>query len=276
MHRGRLPVDPIEIRLPASFGPDHQTAVIDYLADRLIGRAAWAKAFEAFDLLDQATLATRCQRRTFRALYQQAIEQGLTDSYLRELLLLGDVERQGPALWASYARQIVDEATRRAWFRADVPETRLLLSYFLYWWGSFARGYALEAMIFRDLRRSGVSFQAHDVLDRLERYSSCDLTVSGIAGDLKTSVYFVQTGVSLAHDFYIVRLQLRRRTYTLVVLLQPLVWERIDGDTMEASLETLDDFLPAPVRIEHRDHALVVIEYDDWKERILRLQGVER
>ena len=55
----------------------------------------------------------------------------MADAYLGELLTLPDVERQSPALWSRFARQIVSEFTQRGWRRSDVPETRLLLSYLL-------------------------------------------------------------------------------------------------------------------------------------------------
>jgi hypothetical protein len=60
----------------------------------------------------------------------------------------------------------------RGWRR---PETRLLYTYLLYWWSSFARGYALEVEIFHDLKASGVSFQAHDLHDPQACYSLSDL-----------------------------------------------------------------------------------------------------
>jgi len=43
----------IEIQFPSGFDPDHECVVIDCLAGRLSGWEAWARAFEAFDLLDQ-------------------------------------------------------------------------------------------------------------------------------------------------------------------------------------------------------------------------------
>jgi len=247
--------------------------VIGYLADHLYGRRGWAKAFEAFDLLDQAVLVTAQGHFTFRALYQQIVDRQMADAYLGELLTLPDVERQSPALWSRFARQIVSEFTQRGWRRSDVPETRLLLSYLLYWWGAFARGYALEVEIFRDLRNNGVQFQAHNLLDRQQRYSPSDLTVSGMAGDIKTSIYFVQAAAPLGHDFYIMRLLVRGRKYMLVVLLKPAAWDTIDGDTVPGDPDTVVDRLPAPVRIRHHGHELVVVDYDEWKRRILRLQG---
>lgn len=266
---------PIQIQLPSGFGPDHERVVIDYLSGRLHGREAWAKAFAAFDLLDQAMLITARGRHTFRTLYQRLVDRQMADAYLAELLTLRDVEQQGPALWSRFARRIVSEFTQRGWRRSDVPEARLLLSYLLYWWGAFARGYALEVEIFRDLRNSGVQFQAHNLLDRQQRCSPSDLIVSGTAGDIKTSIYFVQAAVPLVHDFYIVRLFAKGYTHKLVVLLKPVTWGIIDGDTVSGYLDTALEQLPAPVRIRHRGHELVVVNYDEWKRRILHLQGRE-
>lgn len=198
--------------------------MIDYLADRLFGREAWARAFEALDLLDQAVLVVAERRYTFRTLYQQMVDRRLADVYLGELLALHDM-KESPTLWSHFARQIVSEFTQRGWRRPDVPETRLLLSYLLYWWGAFARGYAFEMEVFRDLRDSGIQFQAHDLLDRQQRYSPSDLAISGMAGDIKTSIYFVQAAGPLVHDFYITRLFTRERAHTLAVLLQPPIWD---------------------------------------------------
>ena len=156
--------------------------------------------------------------------------------------------QESPALWARFARQIVQEVSRRGWRRPDVPASRLLVSYLLYWWGAFARGYALEVEVFRDLQQSGIQFTAHDLRNRQQRFSPSDLTMSGMAGDIKTSTYFVQVAAPLMHDFYIVRLSLGARVYTLVVMLQPPAWEKINGDTITGDLETLLHHFPAPVR----------------------------
>jgi hypothetical protein len=266
----------VGVQLPPGFSPQHESAVIGYLADSLAGSTAWAMAFQAFDILDQAVLITTEGRRTFRALYREIADSKWTDPYLRELMALEDIDSESPALWARYARRIVDEFTGRGWRRADVPDTRLLLSYLLYWWGAFARGYALEVVIFRDLKRSGLRFQAHNLLDRRGRYSASDLTVQGMAGDIKTSVYFVQAATLLRHDFYVVRLWTRGRVSTVVVLLQPPAWDTINGDTMDGDLDDVTDLRPVPVRIRRRGHELVVLDYDEWKRRILRRQGADQ
>ncbi|MBN1890241.1 MAG: hypothetical protein JW850_19755 [Thermoflexales bacterium] len=60
-----------QVQLPTHFSPDHEHVAIDYLAGRLSGRQAWAKAFEAFDLLDQAVFILGEEHFTFRQFYQR-------------------------------------------------------------------------------------------------------------------------------------------------------------------------------------------------------------
>jgi hypothetical protein len=262
-----------EIQLPADFTAEHERAVINYLAGNLRGRRAWQMAFAAYDLLDQAVLVTPEGRYTFRALYLEVVDRQMADDYIRELLALNDVKQESPTLWSGYARQIVAQCRRRGWQQATLPGARILQSYFLYWWGAFARGYAFEVEIFRDLQNSGIAFQAHDLLDRQERYSPSDLIVSGMAGDIKTSVYFVQVAAPLQHDFYIVRLFVQGQSHTVAVMLQPLTWGEINGDTVAGTLATIVTRFPYPVRIRQGIHELVALDYAEWKERILRLQG---
>jgi hypothetical protein len=265
-----MPAAHLHIELPPEFDVAHEQAVGDYLADRLTGRDAWALAFAAFDLLDRAVLVTAAGRTTFRAVYRDLVDRPLADAYIDELLALGDVHAASPALWARYARRIVQAVTQRGWRR---PETRLLVAYLLYWWGAFARGYALEVEVFRDLEQTGIAFTAHDLRNRQQRFSPSDLTVRGMAGDIKTSMYFAQVATPLVHDFYIVRLIVREQEYTLVTMLQPEAWDQINGDTMSGELSTLTQGFPAPVAITHRGHRLVVLDYNAWKQRVLRVQG---
>jgi len=260
----------LHIELPAVFDATHERAVADFLTDRVSGSAAWARVFAAFDVLEAAALVVDTEQLSFRAVYTLLVDQPLADAYLTDLLALQDIHQESPALRARYARVIGQSLADRGWRR---PKTRLLYAYLLYWWGSFARGYALEVEIFRDLEVSGVQFQAHDLRDPQARYSLSDLTVAGLAGDIKTSTYFVQAAAPLAHDFYIVRLAFRGAVHTLVVMLQPEAWEQINGDTMPGTMDTLLDHFPAPVSIRHRGHDLVVLRYDSWKQRLLLQQG---
>lgn len=260
----------LHIEQPAAFNATHDRAVIDFLTDRVSGSAAWARVFAAMDVLEDAFLIVETERLSFRAVYTLLVDRPMADDYIADLLALQDVRQESPALRARYARAIGQSLADRGWRR---PETRLLYAYLLYWWGSFARGYALEVEIFRDLEASGVQFQAHDLRDPQARYSLSDLTVAGLAGDIKTSTYFVQAAAPLAHDFYIVRLAVKGAVHTLVVMLQPESWEKINGDTTPGTIDTLLDHFPAPVAIRQRGHDLVVLRYDSWKQRMLLQQG---
>lgn len=66
-------------------------------------------------------MITEAGRITFRALYQQVVDLELADSYIDELLVLGDVAQGSPAVWARFARTIVQEVARRGWRRSGGP-----------------------------------------------------------------------------------------------------------------------------------------------------------
>lgn len=260
----------LHIEIPPTFDATYERAVADFLTDRVSGSTAWAKVFAAFDVLESAILVVGTERWSFRTVYTFLVDQPMANTYLADLLALQDVRQESAALRARYARTIGQSLVDRGWRR---PGTRLLYAYLLYWWGSFTRGYALEVEIFRDLESSGVQFQAHDLRDPHARYSLSDVIVAGLAGDIKTSTYFVQAAVPLAHDFYIVRLAVKGAMHTLVVMLQPEAWDLINGDTTPGTLDTLLDYFPTPVSIRHRGHDLVVLRYDSWKQRMLLQQG---
>lgn len=159
--------------------------------------------------------------------------------------------------------------------RRDTPKSWLLLVYCLYGWQSFARGYAFEVEIMRDLTRSGIHFQMHDIRRRIERYSPADLIVLNLMGDIKTSIYFLQQQISgeLPNDFYITRLYDKGQERTLVVFQKPFAWEVIGGSTaVPGTLESVLSLLPTPVQIAQHGIILVVVEYESWKQLIRRKQ----
>jgi hypothetical protein len=143
----------------------------------------------------------------------------------------------------------------------------------LYWWNSFARGYAIEEEIFRDLRASDIVFWAHDLRDPEQRYTPADLIVNGRAGDIKLSISFLQLGWPVRHDFYLVRVRSANQVRTFVAMLQPDAWEELNGDTVEGTLDALRGNLDTPVRVSDRSQTLVVLSYTEWKARIRRQQG---
>ncbi len=250
--------------------------MIAYLTGHLSDKEQWTLLFAAVDLLDQAVAIMGGERFAFRTIYHQLVEQPYVDTYLNELLALTHVYHESPGLWARFARQIVNDVVQRGWLAANKPEGRLILSYLLYWWNAFARGYALEVEVevYRDLQQSGIEFVAHDLRDPQQRYSPGDLVVRGLVGDIKTSTYFLQFAAPMSHDFYIVRLSIKGKRHTLVVFLQKPAWKTINGDTIDSSLDDIDQRLPHPVRIWHHGYELIVLDYTQWKQRILRQQGV--
>ncbi|GAB4126216.1 MAG: hypothetical protein OHK0050_38880 [Roseiflexaceae bacterium] len=77
----------------------------------------------------------------------------------------------------------------------------------------------------------------------------------------------------MRHDFYIVRIWRSDQARTFVAMLQPDVWEELNGDTVAGTLDMLQDNLSTPLRISDRGQTLVVLSYEEWKARIYRQQG---
>ena len=107
---------------------------------------------------------------------------------------------------------------------------------------------------------------------RQERTSSWDLEVLGFRGDIKRSLFFLQTvrGRHLPHAFYIVRLTQSDRSRTLVVMMHQAMWDAIDGETVLAALSDLADVLPDTARIRVAGVEIVVADYVLWKRLVLQ------
>jgi hypothetical protein len=61
----------------------------------------------------------------------------------------------------------------------------------------------------------------------------------------------------------------------LVVFLKRLAWDAIDGETQPAMLATLPGILPTVAEIRHSGRPLIVVEYAEWKARVLERQHGE-
>lgn len=228
----------------------------------------------AFDMLKNAVVVAASGMLPFPVIYRQHIEEPYATPFIENLLVVHSVEKAATQFWAQVAGQIVGDLTAVNLFQQQIPATRLLLAYCLYWWRSFTLGYALEVEIQRDLKRSGIEFHAHDLLKREERLSPYDISVLGFKGDIKTSLYFLQAtrSRSLAHDFYITKVSGSQRTRIMVVFMQHQMWQEIDGDTLLVLLEELADNLPQACRIIQAGVELTVIDYELWKAKVRRQQ----
>ena len=264
----------MSINLPGNFTKTHQTILLTYLqSERRLAPDEWKLLYKAIDLLDRARASAIEGQRTFRQIYEQHIDLHLADLYIEQLLNLEDVVAGSPALTATFARQIKPILERAELVQRQVPESWLLLAYCVYWWQSFARGYTFEVEIIRDLQASRLEFRAHNIRHRAERFSPADLIALDLLGDIKTSIYFLQVAwKNLLSDFYITRLTEAGYSRTLVVFQKPLAWKKIDGDTVDGSLTRIMSLFPKPVNLRQGNQELIVVEYEVWKQKALRVQ----
>jgi hypothetical protein len=266
----------VTIRLPASFTDDHQRLILKYLVEGrwTLSQAEWRLVLGGFDLLHQALVVTQEGALTFRQVYQAQVDRPFADLYIAELLKLSDVAQGYSSLRARLARAIVKRLQQAGPRWPDLLETNLLLAYCLYFWESFAAGYAFEVEIYRDLTTAGIAFEAHDIRDRDARSSPYDLKILGLRGDIKTSLYFlyVRRSRGLPHDFYVTRFYRGSHRRTLVVMLKPKAWDQIDGETVTALLEEAARAFPTPVMIELEAGTVVIAAYEVWKAKVLRRQ----
>jgi len=253
-----------------------QALVLRYLEDVAGPGQNWPALVRIFNRLREAIVVIPGKgTRTFASLYAHLIDSRLTDPFVTALYRLDDVEQGSVSWWAAGAQRIRPLLEAAGLYATDDPPTRLLLAYCLYWWQATAKGYAFEIEVFRDLRQSGLSFVAHDLRLRSERFTPYDLIMSGFYGDVKTSAYFLTlSGGVLGSDFYITRLWLSDvRSRTMVVFLKRLMWDEIDGKTLLVALHELESHLPQPVRIAHRGGEFVVSDYEAWKEKMRTYQA---
>jgi hypothetical protein len=270
------------IFIPPDVTADHRTVVrryVEHIGD--LSSSEWPLVIEAFNLLRHAVVVRVDDRAyTFAQLYEELVDARYATPFIKGLHDLEDVGRGSIPLWAAAARHIYRDLTEIGLHDPEhYPESRLLMAYCLYWWQSFCKGYAFEVEIFRDLERSGLRFQAHDLLDPAARRSPHDLLISNFRGDVKTGVYFLlkASGERVSSDFFITRVWLpTRRARTLAVFLQDVTWEAIDGETLLTLLSDLGEVLPRPARIPYHGGHLVVADYADWKERMREYQRKRR
>lgn len=264
----------MDIRLPGNFTPAHRAAVLRFVQGKPVDDDQRAIQFEAFDLLHRATVSGD----TFAAFYERVVEEPSADPFIAALLDASDPETAAPALRQKVSQQIPTLLRGAGCTNPyQVPEF-YLLAYCLYWWYAFTTGYTFEITILRDLTTSGVKYYAHDLRNRQARRSPFDLVVLGFTGDLKTSTYFLHAVRSegLPADFYITRLYDRPgREQLLVVFLKRPAWDAIDGETLPTTLTALPDILPAVAEIDYGGQTLIVMEYEEWKTRVLKHQRRE-
>jgi len=266
----------LRILLPAEFQDVHRQAVLAWVRrGHEFNHEEWQVAIRAFDLLKEASVVTRQGILPFPVVYHRYVDEPHADSFIQALLDAPGVESVGVQAWADVARRISIELRQAGLVPPHQPATRLLVAYCLYWWYAFAYGYILEVQVLHDLAQSGIQFTAHDLTNRQGRVSPWDLEVVGFRGDIKRSLFFLQTvrGQHLPHAFYIVRLTQKSRSRTLVVMMRQAMWDVIDGETILTAVNDLANVLPDTARVRVADVEVVVADYTLWKRLVLRHQS---
>jgi len=266
------------VRLPPGFTDVHKGITHRFVQGESFSQAERALLFEAFDLLHKAVVATEAGWESFVTAYEQLIEAPFANHYLRGLVGTQDIEATAEPLRAQVSRKIMPTLREAGLIDPAEPSSFYLLAYCLYWWYA-ARGYAFEVEVLRDLEASDILYQAHDVLNPRARRSPFDLVVLGFRGDIKTSIYFLHATRTqgLLHDFYITRVyEPRERERIVVVFLKEPAWKAIDGETTPVTLEALAGVLPGVFRLQQNDTTLIVLDYEEWKTRLLRAQKLDQ
>jgi hypothetical protein len=244
-----------------------------YLADSFrLSDQEWQRLRAAIERLSRSTVVFSGRRYLFGRFYDVFINGTYARPFLQQLRHLSDLPREGPALQADVARRIA------AWLRVNglvpsaVPGAEYLLIYCLYWWAAFARGYLFERVIIHDMTSAGIRFQAHAPERGWERYAPYDLSVPGLGnGDIKASLYFLDDLPDPLADFYVTRLyDAEQREVKQVVFLTLHAWRRIDGPFQSATITKAPRSFPSPVMVEMAGKSWIVVEYQVWKNHLLR------
>ena len=261
--------DLMQFIIPNAFTKNHEQVLAIYLSgSQRLSTAEWRQLYEAINLLGSAQIIQDDKSRTFKQIYEELVGRPFPTEYINQLLATKNVVQDAPKITAVFARQIKPILEKADLLQREDPQSWLFLIYCVYWWQSFARGYAFEVEIMRDLTASNVDFQMHDIRNRVERYSPADLIVLNLMGDIKTSTYFLEWDEQghLPNDFYITRLFEKGKERTLVVFQKPHAWDVIDGgETVSSTLENILSLLPTPIHIEQHGILLIVVDYEHWK-----------
>ena len=270
----------MNIFLSPQLTAEHQGLIIRYIEQPgTLSRQEWRDVLYAFDLLRVSTVRYEQEMFTFGAFYERFVDTPFADRFLRELMAQGEVETVAGRLMSAYSREVRQTLGDIGLRPPMNTPLRLLLTYCLYWWASFAKGYALELAVFRDLEAANIVFQAHDLLDRQARYTPYDLIVSGEEGDIKASAYFLYVARSfpLRCKFYILRVfDTRSRQWRRLVLLKRVAWDKIDGTTTFRTLEQALNVPAVPIETHISGEAVVVVDYALWKRHILQFQQKDK
>jgi hypothetical protein len=264
------------ITLATGLTKNHQLALLKSITSPLALNAEERRyLLDGIDLLRASRVVVDDQVFSFASFFELFIDGVYTERFIDAILNSKQVYIDGQKHKRNVIAEIRARFTKEQWFRHDLPESRFLIAFCLYWWSALAIGYIFEIEVFRDLQDSGIAFQTHDLRKRAERFSFADLTISNLKGDVKSSTYFfhVTRSSNLAHDFYITRYYEEfRRRYCWFVILWLEHWNQIDGETQPMIFPNWPSDLFQPVSFDFSGKKWVAISYAVWKFKILAFQ----
>jgi hypothetical protein len=142
----------------------YQRVLLQYFQDEeWLTYSSWVTLSKAVDLLSNSAIILDRKQQTFRQFYNQYIDQQFADTFINQLFVLDNLEREAYRLRASISQEIIRFLEQINGFTNDDEGCRMLMIYCLYWWSAFARGYIFELMVFRDMEVSGIEFTGHDI-----------------------------------------------------------------------------------------------------------------
>jgi hypothetical protein len=271
---------PVEsIVLAKELGEHHQIALLKSIANPIVMTPQERQnLLDGIDLLRSSRVRIDGRELAFVKFFEEFLDRIYTDDFIEKVLRSKSVSVYGQRL----KKKIIDEMrgsfVKEGWYRRDLPETRYLIAFCLYSWNAIATGYLFEIEVLQNLKASGLSFQAHDVRNRAERYSPADLTIGEMTGDIKSSTYFfsVARTSSLQHEFYITRYyEKSKRRYHWFVIVRLERWHEIDGEVQPMTFPNWPSNLTKPVSFDFGGASWVAVAYDLWLTKMLAHQKGE-
>lgn len=267
------------IKLAVGLTEAHQFALLNSITHPVAASPQERQhLLQGIDLLRASRIEIDGQNLSFANFFDRFIDAAYTDEFIASALASNSIRIDGHKLKKRIIEAIRTRFIQEQWFRSDVPATRFLIAFCLYWWNAFAIGYIFEIEVFQDLQSSDLLFHAHDLRKRSERYSSADLTISGWRGDIKSSTYFFFTARTsvLSHDFYVTRYYATINSqYHWFVILRSDIWNEIDGDTQQMTFPNWPVNFFTPVVFEFHGTIWVAVSYQIWKTKVLAHQKME-
>lgn len=241
-----------------------------------LSRDEWRTLRTAITLLEKSSIIFQNQRYTFSNFYRRFIDAKHASNFLNALYKLTNVEGDGPARQAQHARAILTWLKANGFYGPQAGDASFLVVYSLYKWASFASGYVFQITIFRDLESSGIDFTPRDPRFSQQRYADHDLVLFGFKGDMKLSLYFLDTlpSRSLSADFYITQMyDFKIRRQRRIVIMHERLWRSINGKVIPDQLRNALQWVPHPVAINIQLETWILMDYQAWKAHILELQA---